>query len=138
MKQINNLISRLQSEQREKSYISEAAIKAISLELEVPVSKIYGVVTFYSQFRLSPVGRHIVKVCRGTACHVAGSLKLLEDFRILLGIDEYNDTSSDGRFTVEEVACLGCCSLAPAVMIDGDVHGKLNMQKLKAILGEYK
>ena len=138
MKQINNLISRLQSEQREKSYISEAAIKAISLELEVPVSKIYGVVTFYSQFRLSPVGRHIVKVCRGTACHVAGSLKLLEDFRTLLGVDEHNDTSSDGRFTVEEVACLGCCSLAPAVMIDGDVHGKLNMQKLKAILEEYK
>jgi len=138
LKQINNLISRLQSEQREKSYISEAAIKAISLELEVPVSKIYGVVTFYSQFRLSPVGRHIVKVCRGTACHVAGSLKLLEDFRTLLGVDEHNDTSSDGRFTVEEVACLGCCSLAPAVMIDGDVHGKLNMQKLKAILEEYK
>ena len=138
MKQINNLISRLQSEQREKSYISEAAIKAISLELEVPVSKIYGVVTFYSQFRLSPVGRHIVKVCRGTACHVAGSLKLLEDFRTLLGVDEHNDTSSDGRFTVEEVACLGCCSLAPAVMIDGDVHGKLNMQKLKVILEEYK
>ena len=138
MKETKNLISRLQSEQREKSYISDAAIKIISSELGMPVSKIYGVVTFYSQFRLQPVGRHIVKVCRGTACHVASSLKLLGDLQSLLGTSDDNDTTSDGRFTVEEVACLGCCSLAPAVMIDSDVHGKLNMQKLKTILEDYK
>lgn len=138
MKETKNLISRLQSEQREKSYISDAAIKAISLELDIPVSRIYGVVTFYSQFRLHPVGRHIIKVCRGTACHVAGSLKLLGELKNLLGISDGRDTTSDGRFTVEEVACLGCCSLAPAVMIDDDVHGKLNMQKLKALLEDYK
>jgi NADH-quinone oxidoreductase subunit E len=138
LKETKNLISRLQAEQREKSYISDSAIKAISLELDIPVSRIYGVVSFYSQFRLHPVGRHIIKVCRGTACHVAGSLKLLNDLQDLLGISDGNDTTSDGRFTVEEVACLGCCSLAPAVMVDSDVHGKLNMQKLKAILEDYK
>jgi NADH-quinone oxidoreductase subunit E len=138
LKETKNLISRLQAEQKENSYISDEAIRTISLELDVPVAKIYGVVSFYSQFRLHPVGRHIIKVCRGTACHVAGSLKLLEDLQIFLGINAENDTTSDGRFTVEEVACLGCCSLAPAVMIDDDVHGKVNIQKLKNVLEDYK
>ncbi len=132
------LIKQLQDAQVKHGYVSHEAIGSISKEFGLPVSEIYGVVTFYSQFRLRPLGRHTIKLCRGTACHVAGSLDLASDVRRLLGLSEGEDTTKDLRFTLEEVACLGCCSLAPAVMVDKDVHGKITVQKLAKLLEEYR
>lgn len=136
--QHGGLIKILQDSQSEHGYVSVEAVNSISRDFCIPVSEIYGVLTFYSQFRLKPLGRHTIKLCRGTACHVAGSLDLLSDVRRLLGLESNEDTTKDLRFTLEEVACLGCCSLSPAVMIDKDVHGKVTVQKLSKILEEYK
>jgi NADH-quinone oxidoreductase subunit E len=132
------LIKRLQDVQAREGYLSEASINSISKELSVPVSHIYGVATFYAQFRLKPLGRHTIKVCRGTACHVAGSLNLAQELRDILKLKDGEDTTADRLFTMEEVACLGCCSLAPAVMINKEVYGKVTAKKLEQILREYK
>jgi NADH-quinone oxidoreductase subunit E len=132
------LIKRLQDVQAREGYLSETSINSISKELSVPVAHIYGVATFYSQFRLKPLGRHTIKVCRGTACHVAGSLNLAQELRDILKLKDGEDTTADRLFTVEEVACLGCCSLAPAVMINKEVYGKVTAKKLEQILKEYK
>lgn len=132
------LIKQLQEAQTRDGYISKGAVQKISKDFGIAQSEIYGVVTFYSQFRLKPLGRHTIKVCRGTACHVSGSLDLALDIKRLLGLSVDQDTTKDLRFTLEEVACLGCCSLAPAVMIDKDVHGKITIKKLSKILEAYK
>lgn len=132
------LIKQLQEAQVRDGYISKETVQRISQDFGVAQAEIYGVVTFYSQFRLKPLGRHTIKVCRGTACHVSGSLDLALDIKRLLGLSIDQDTTKDLRFTLEEVACLGCCSLAPAVMIDKDVHGKITIKKLSKILEAYK
>lgn len=141
MKDLNEhggLIKQIQDAQAKDGFISAETVKRISKDSGVPESEIYGVVTFYSQFRLKPLGRHTIKVCRGTACHVAGSSDLALDIRRLLKLSVGHDTTDDLRFTLEEVACLGCCSLAPAVMIDKDVHAKVTVKKLSKVLEEYK
>jgi NADH-quinone oxidoreductase subunit E len=127
----------LQEIQRQKGYIPEILLEAVSGETGIPVSDLFGVATFYSQFRFTPSGEHLIKLCKGTACHVAGADILLSSIKGELGIDE-GDTTEDGVFTLEVVACLGCCSLAPVVMIDDTAYGKLTGAKIRKILKGYR
>lgn len=131
------LIPLLQSAQDTYGFIPEHAIDHISEIVGIPKADIYGVITFYSQFRLKPLGKYVVKVCDGTACHVNGSRSIItaiEDTLMLAG----SDTTEDGLFTVQPVACLGCCSLSPAVMINDETYGRLTPKKVQQILKEYK
>ena len=130
------LIPILQETQSVFGYLPADAIQAISDELLIPTAEIYGVATFYAQFHLKPRGRHIIRVCRGTACHVRGSLKLLDKVKEMLKVEE-NGTTEDLRFTLEPVACLGACGLAPVMMIDEDTHGRLVPDKLGTIIEQY-
>ena len=131
------LIPVLQSVQHSFGYVPKEAIEAISREMKMPTAEIYGVVTFYAQFHLKPRGRHIIRVCRGTACHVRGSLKLLDKVKEMLKVEE-NGTTEDLRFTLEPVACLGACGLAPVMMVDDETHGRLVPEKLQGILDLYR
>lgn len=112
-------------------------MRALSKELKVPLSKVYGVATFYAQFRLKPCGRHLVSVCLGTACQVRGSeriyRKLKREFRVKLG-----GTTPDGRFTLETVSCVGACGMAPVVVVDDDTHGRLTPEKALKIIQQYE
>lgn len=131
------LIPLLQSAQETYGYVSETAIRYISGVTGIPESEIYGVITFYKQFRLRPLGKYLVRLCDGTACHVNNSKTLkeiIEDELQLEGVD----TTEDGLFTLQFVACLGCCSLAPVVMINDQTYGRLTPQKLRQILKKYK
>ena len=131
------LIPVLQSVQHVFGYVPKEAIEVISREMKMPTAEIYGVVTFYAQFHLKPRGRHIIRVCRGTACHVRGSLKLLDKVKEMLKVEE-NGTTEDLRFTLEPVACLGACGLAPVMMVDDETHGRLVPEKLQGILDLYR
>ncbi|RMD59235.1 MAG: NAD(P)H-dependent oxidoreductase subunit E, partial [Nitrospirae bacterium] len=112
-------------------------LSALSEELSIPIAQIYGVATFYSQFRLKPVGEHIIKVCHGTACHVGGAEQITITLSEMLHVRE-DETTSDGKFTLQRVACLGCCSLAPVIMVDDKTYGKLNPSILKNIIKRYR
>jgi len=130
------LIPLLQEVQTEEGYISRERIAEIHRKTGVPLSQIFGVATFYAQFRLQPVGRNIIKVCHGTACHVANAgaiSKALED-QLRIGDGE---TTPDREFTLETVSCLGCCSLAPVIMINKDTHGNLAPGDLRKVLKRY-
>jgi len=127
------LIPLLQSAQEHFGYIPRRAIKYISGVTNVPESTIYGVITFYSQFRLQPMGKHVIRICAGTACHVAGATTLIEAVQDELGI-EVGGTTEDGIFTLFTVACLGCCSLAPVMMVDDETHGRLSAATVRKIL----
>ncbi|MCX5975059.1 MAG: NADH-quinone oxidoreductase subunit NuoE [Coprothermobacterota bacterium] len=133
---IGAVIPVLQEVQETLGYLPIWAIQAIALGLEIPASQVYGVVTFYAQFRLKPIGKHLCKVCHGTACHVSGATEvsgaILEQLRVLEGA-----TTEDGKFTVESVACLGCCSLAPVIMIDQETFGRLSPDKARKIVKEF-
>ncbi len=118
------LIPVLQQIQGVYGYLQEETINLVAERLNISASEIVGVATFYSQFRLKPIGVHLIKVCCGTACHVKGASKITEAFSKKLDI-EVGSTTADTMFTLEEVACLGACSLAPIVTLDGDVHGNL-------------
>ncbi|MDM7993366.1 MAG: NAD(P)H-dependent oxidoreductase subunit E [Candidatus Fermentibacter sp.] len=121
----DSLIPILQEAQHELGYLPREAVVLIGRKLRLPVSKIFGVATFYNQFRFEPVGRFHVQVCRGTACHVKGSLKVLERTKRELGI-ESGRTTRDGLFSLEIVACMGACALAPVISINGEVHGRVS------------
>jgi len=127
------LIPLLQSAQDHFGYIPRRAIKYISGVTKIPESKIYGVITFYSQFRLQPMGKHVVRICMGTACHVANAKLLLETVQDEIGV-EVSGTTEDGVFTLFTVACLGCCSLAPVMMIDDETFGNLTPANARKIL----
>ena len=127
------LIPLLQSAQDHFGYIPLRAIKYISEVTGVPESKIYGVITFYSQFRLTPMGKHLIRVCVGTACHVSGSRLIVDAVQDELGV-EIGGTSADGLFTLFSVACIGCCSLSPVMMIDDNTHGKLTPAQARKII----
>ncbi len=118
------LIPLLQSAQDHFGYIPRRAIRYISSVTDIPESEVFGVITFYNQFRLRPVGKYVIRVCCGTACHVARSRMLIETIQDELGI-EVDETTEDGLFTLFTVACLGCCSLAPVMMINDETHGRL-------------
>ena len=131
------LIPLLQKFQTEDGFLSRERIEEIHRRTGVPLSGIFGVATFYAQFRLRPVGRNVIKVCHGTACHVAnanGISKALED-RLKIADGE---TTPDREFTLETVACLGCCSLAPVLMINQDTHGNLKPADLARVLKPYR
>jgi len=135
--ELGALIPLLQSAQDTYGYIPESAMDQISEIVGIAPADIYGVITFYSQFRLKPLGKYVIKVCDGTACHVNGSRNLENTIQDTLGITD-DETTEDGLFTLQKVACLGCCSLAPAVMINDETFGRLNSKKLQKLLREYK
>lgn len=119
-----NLIPLLQGTQNIYGYIPQKAFSKISLEAGLEIADMYGVATFYAQFRLKPVGKHIIKVCHGTACHVQNANTITDSLQEALKVKD-GETTPDGLFTLESVACLGCCSLAPVMMIGDQTYGKL-------------
>ena len=119
-----NLIPLLQGAQELFGFISKPAFEKLSRETGIPLSDMYGVATFYAQFRLNPVGKNIIKVCHGTACHVQNAVEISESLEEALKIKD-GQTTDDRFFTLESVACLGCCSLAPVMMIGDQTYGKL-------------
>jgi len=125
-----NIISLLQEVQEAFGYIPEKAAHWFSKKLDIPASRFYGVATFYTQFHLKPRGENVVTVCRGTACHVKGSERLLNRLLIELGIPHGEDTTDDLKFTVEKVNCVGACGIAPVVILNKKVHGKMTLDKL--------
>jgi len=132
-----SLIPILQKIQAEYGYLPKDILVLLSKRTGISLSTILGAATFYSQFRFKPRGKHLIKVCHGTACHLAGSTKLTDVLNEELKIDDDN-TTSDRLFTIERVACLGCCSLAPVMMIDETTYGRLTPVKIKKILTAYK
>lgn len=133
----SRLIPLLQAMQAECGYLPAERLERLSEELLIPLSRVYGVATFYTQFRFEPLGRHVVKVCHGTACHVNGAVQVAEAMTEVLGTAE-GETTKDGEVTVDRVACLGCCSLSPVIMVDDRVFGKLDKGKVKEVLGRLK
>ncbi len=131
------LIPILQEVQEKEGYLSKEAILRIGEYLNLPPSKIYGVATFYNQFRFQPVGKLHIMVCRGTACHVKGSAKVLEALKRELKI-EPGQTTRDGLFSLEIVACLGACGLAPVIAINGEFIAGVEPDKVKGILNSYR
>jgi NADH-quinone oxidoreductase subunit E len=127
------LIPLLQSAQDHFGYIPRRAIKYISTVTNVPEATIYGVITFYSQFRLQPMGKNMIRLCVGTACHVARAQILVDTIQDELGI-EAGGTTADGIFTLFTVACLGCCSLAPVMMVNDETYGRLTPAEVRKIL----
>ncbi len=117
----------LQAIQGEYGYLPREAMDLVIANSEINASQLYGVATFYAQFRMKPVGRHLIKVCHGTACHVRGADRLNTALKHSLGLsdDGDEDTASNGSYTIEDVACVGCCSLAPALVIDDTIVGNL-------------
>ncbi len=136
-KESGSLIPLLQSAQDSYGYVPEMAIHYISELVNIPASDIYGVVTFYTQFRLAPLGRHLIKICEGTACHVNGAKKILKMLNNELGITT-GETDPEGLFTLQSVACLGCCSLSPVMMIGSETYGSLTPDKVKTIIDRYR
>ena len=132
----SSLIPILQSVQKKEGFISKAAIERISKHLRLSKSHIYGVASFYSQFKFNPPGRHSIKMCLGTACHVQGGDFLLNALEAQIGIIP-GETTGDGKFDLERVACLGCCALAPVLMIDNTIHSRMSVIKLKETLETY-
>ncbi len=131
------LIPLLQQVQGEDGYLRRERLLEIEASTGIPLTQIYGVATFYAQFRLKPVGKHIVRVCHGTACHVAGANDISAAVEKHFGVQN-NETTADRLFTVETVSCLGCCSLAPAVMVDKATHGNLSPSSAVKMLKKYQ
>ena len=131
----DSLIPLLQAVQNSMGYLSEDAIGRIAAHLSVSEAEVYGVATFYAQFSFRPPGRHMIRVCRGTACHVKGSMGILESIERRLGIRP-GETTADRKFSLVSVACFGSCALSPAVMIDDRVHGRMTSEKVEALLKE--
>ena len=132
-----NLIPILQDVQEKIGYIPKDAIPMIGEYLNLPSSKIYGVATFYNQFKFNPPGKYHIMVCRGTACHVKGSAQVLEALKKELKIDS-GQTTRDGLFSLEVVACIGACGLAPVISINGEFHAKLTPKDIPQIIKNYR
>ena len=134
----SNLIAILQDIQAACSYLSEESLTVVAEMLDVSVSSVYSVATFYENFSLEPKGRHIIKVCAGTACHVRKSGPIYDAIHEYLGLNDKRKTSSDGMFTLETVACLGACGLAPVMTVDGEVYPKMAPDAAIAMLEEIR
>ena len=132
----DTLITMMQEIQNTYGYLPEEALNRLSREARVPLNRIYGIATFYSQFCLTPQGRHSVKICKGTACHVMGCESLVVAAEDQLGV-KLGETTEDLNFTLESVACMGTCFLAPVIMVDEDYHGKLKAGSVKNVLKKY-
>ncbi len=133
-----NIISALQDIQSEFGYIPEDAVYWFSDKTEIPASKFFGVATFYSQFYLKPRGKNIVTACCGTACHVKGSDRIIFRLRDKLSLAGDEDTTGDGLFTLEQVACVGACSIAPVMLVNKKVYGKMTPDKMLKELKTYE
>ncbi len=133
----DSLIPILQEIQDKHGYLSADAVIEVGKHLKLPTSKIYGVATFYNQFRFEPVGKHHVQVCRGTACHVLGSATVLDEIQKQLKI-KAGQTSKDGLFSLEVVACIGACGLAPVISVNGEFHAKVTTEKIGEIIQSYR
>jgi NADH-quinone oxidoreductase subunit E len=132
-----NLIAILQKVQEAERYLSSEAVAEISHFLDISENDIYSVASFYTQFRFTRPGDHTVKVCLGTACHVRGGERILEGAERELNIQP-GQTTHDFKFSLERVACIGCCALAPVIVIDQDVHSRMTPAKAKEVLARYK
>jgi NADH-quinone oxidoreductase E subunit len=131
-----SLIPVLQDIQEDFGYLSEETIEELARLMGVSANEIYGVATFYTQFRFNPPGRHRIQSCQGTACHVRGGQKILKELEKRLGITA-GQTTTDGSFDLERLACLGCCALAPVVAVDGKVHARMTAKKIPSVLSQY-
>lgn len=131
-----SLIPLLQDINQELNYLPEDALINVSNKLNIPLNRIYSVVTFYTAFTLEPRGKNIINVCDGTSCHVRGSEKIISTIEQKLNI-KIGETSKDRKFTLEIVRCLGCCSLSPIIRIDGNTYGRMNSRKMKRIIKKY-
>jgi len=130
------LIPILQEVQELHGYVSPDAVDEISAFTGVSLGEIFGVASFYAAFRFTKPGKHIVKVCRGTACHVRGSSRILEMVERELKV-KAGGTTSDGLFSLERIACFGCCALAPVVVVDKEVHGRMSSTRARRLLTQY-
>jgi NADH:ubiquinone oxidoreductase subunit E len=129
----DRLIPLLQEIQAKEGFLSREAMSGLAATLDTPVASVYGVATFYNQFRFAPLGEHVIELCRGTACHVKQSLALQQHLQRRLRLRP-DGNSADKRFTVVNVACLGACSIAPVIKLDGEFYGHLTIEKLDALL----
>ena len=136
--QQSNLIAIMQEIQAEYKYLSEEALTLVAEKLGISTAKVYSVATFYENFSLEAKGRHIVTVCAGTACHVRKSQPIFDAIHEYLGLTGKKKTSADGMFTLETVACLGACGLAPVMTIDGEVHAKMTPEAALALLEDIR
>ena len=133
----SSLIAMLHAAQEIDGYITTGEISRIAKETGLSAAQVMGVATFYNHFRLRPPGQHTIKVCDGTACHVKGARRFIDRLQTELGIGP-GETTADNMFSLEVVACLGACSMAPAVVVDDDVYGRVSTKDLKRILGKYR
>jgi NADH-quinone oxidoreductase subunit E len=133
----SNLIAILQDVQKKEGYITPEAVDKISSHLNISRSQIYGVASFYSQFKFTPPGRNSIKICLGTACHVQGGDFLLSALNSEIGISP-NETTEDEKFDLERVACLGCCALAPVIMVNDAIFSNMSVVKMKELLDHYE
>jgi NADH-quinone oxidoreductase subunit E len=129
------LIPILQETQGKFRYLPAAAIREIARFLHISESTVYGVATFYAQFKLTPLGKKVIRVCRGTACHVRGASKVLYEIEKKLGI-KAGETTPDMEYTLETVACIGACALAPTMLIENETYGKMTVGKVAEVLGD--
>ena len=130
------LVPILQAVQEEYRYLPEEVLTYVATALRVPPARVFGVATFYAHFALEPKGKHVIRLCDGTACHVKNSIPILEALRQRLGVDEEHKTTPDMLFTVETVACLGACGLAPVMVIDDEVHGQMDPERAVTLVDE--
>ena len=133
----STLIPLLQEVQTIYGYLPENALRDISNFVKVPLSRVYGVATFYNQFRLMPLGENIIRVCRGTACHVKNSANVLFALEAELGVMA-GHTTRDKKFTLEVVNCIGACSIAPVILVNDDYHGRITVKDIPKILKKYQ
>jgi NADH-quinone oxidoreductase subunit E len=133
----SSLIAILQDIQEKFNYLPKEALKILNKAMEIPLARIYEVATFYNAFSLTPRGKYLVEVCAGTACHVKGAFNVLESLERTMEI-KCGETTRDETFTLEQVRCLGCCSLAPVVRINGNIHAYLTQREIPKILKNYR
>jgi len=133
----SNLIAILQDVQKRDGFITPGALDKISRHLFMSRSQVFGVASFYSQFKFNPPGRNSIKICLGTACHVQGGDFLLNALKSEIGISP-NETTDDGKFDLERVACLGCCALAPVIMVNDVIFSNMSVVKMKELLDHYE
>ena len=133
----DELIAILQYYQIKDGYVSQEAVGQIAQHLKISETRIYGVASFYAQFRFVQPGKNTIRICLGTACHVQSGQQLCEEVESVLGISP-GETTSDHSFTFQEVACLGCCAQAPVVEINGKIYGKMTREKLRKVLKSYE
>jgi NADH-quinone oxidoreductase subunit E len=131
------ILAILQDIQSKKKYLPKEILEQVSQKMQIPVTHIFRLATFYNALSIKPRGRHKIDVCLGTACHVRGGNKIIDKLKRDLGIP-VGETTKDKRFTLESVRCVGCCSLGPVAVVDGDVYGRLTQDKIPALLKEFK